>query len=232
MKVFLRVYHNFIAMPFKAHLRYWLAPLLATVAMMLCYYAGNGFTQEIVAPGINREFGLVENCQNLLILLIVCISFFQALKSKGIVRHFHIGAVLLFCFLFAEETDYFLHWIEYLNDTPDENRAQIRNIHNQGEMLQYMLIVAHLILAAVALLPYFYKGKNKLVKQLMPSDKSIFTVIILIIISRLAYIFVSNDFMGNGSLAGNRAEFEEGVLYYIFCIYFLDLRQQTKDHEK
>jgi len=106
------------------------------------YFSGNRLLETIVvAPCLEgvygnsrREFGLLENLQNVVILFIVIIALRAAWRNT---EWFVRGPMVLIAasstFLFVEEIDYGLHWYEYLAGIPGDEAAEVRNLHNLGD---------------------------------------------------------------------------------------------------
>src|SRR5262249_20458650 len=61
---------------------YLILPALTTLVLVSMYFAGPRWMQEIVAPAANREFGLVENLQNVLLIGCVVLTFLLFAREK------------------------------------------------------------------------------------------------------------------------------------------------------
>ena len=60
------------------HIKFWALPFFASVILILMNYSGIAWMQYIISPPINREFGLLENLQ----LLIILMMFRAAVKAS------------------------------------------------------------------------------------------------------------------------------------------------------
>jgi hypothetical protein len=125
-------------------------------------------------------------------------------------------------FMFLEEIDYGLHWIEWMKEIPPGQSAHIRNIHNQGGATSDLKAVANVIVAAVfVILPYVDSLKRfRLVKMASPSKMILFTVIATVTIALTHQALEPYDLPTNGGLNSNQSEFEEVLIYYTFFVYF------------
>ena len=85
--------------------------------MVLMYFSGVHALQQIISPRIDgmyvnsqREFGLLENMQNVLLIAIVIIAGRAVFKPKPAwERAGFSGIALLSVFVLLEEMDYGLH---------------------------------------------------------------------------------------------------------------------------
>ena len=59
------------------HFTYWQFPLLLGLLLVFMNYSGISFLTELVSPDVNREFGLLENLQ----LLLIASSLIYVLKA-------------------------------------------------------------------------------------------------------------------------------------------------------
>ncbi len=62
-------------MRWQDHLVYWGYPLIISFILMLFYFQGPRWLQEMAASTYNREFGLVENTENAFLLFTIYIAF-------------------------------------------------------------------------------------------------------------------------------------------------------------
>jgi len=209
------------------HIKFWALPFFASVILILMNYSGIAWMQYIISPPINREFGLLENLQLLIILMMfraaVKASFF---KSNGWEK-LGFGLLAVFAMLvFLEEVDYGLHYIEYFTNGGVEDKERVRNFHNQGNNNFYVRqAVIGIIVFVFVLLPFvLIRFKNALIQYFAPNRKMALAVVVYLAVGQLARITPKLDvFVVNESLRGNHQEFEELVLYYIFWLYVVQL---------
>lgn len=221
---------SFTHMSAKQHFLYWMLPLFLMLATIFMYYAGTGFTEELVAPAINREFGLLENLQNVVLLLIMFYLLRLAITANGVQMKLLFFAGFLFSvFIFLEEIDYGLHWIEHFSNTPEQEKLVVRNFHNQGKGGGYLKFAANVFIGAVfVVFPYIRFRKNSFLRQFSPSKRLLFTVLTILIITNVAHYFSASSHFTNGALISNYSEFEETAIYYLFLLYLMELKTREK----
>lgn len=206
------------------HLRYWAAPFGISVLLILAYFFGGPVLSGIVAPPLNREYGLLENLQ-LLILLAAIVAAIRGLRVADDVlgRTAFALIAIVGTFLFLEEMDYGLHFWTLL--TTGTATQSFLNIHNQGDNIRYMkkgtdafYVLFFMILPLATL-----KVRNPLIRRFVASPMFITTLVAAFLISSIAHFL--DDMLGNqpGSLRGNIAEFRETFTYYCFALYTMDL---------
>ena len=64
------------------HLRYWIIPLVVLIPLLIMYFSGVKWAQEIVCPSVNWELGIVENLQILLLTMILIINVMAIFRKK------------------------------------------------------------------------------------------------------------------------------------------------------
>jgi hypothetical protein len=225
---------------FKKHLIYWIAPSLVTLACILIFYFNWFGLSELIAPSVNREFGVIENIQHILLILI----FFTAFKGFRI-RNTKIekyGYALIMAatvFMFLEEIDYGLHYYDHLTGKSEITKVvvfdnEVRNLHNNGKLILNAMkmaayIVVGLFFAALPLLPEKIKTKNRWLNFLTPSRYIIGTAVSLLVLNQIARYLYKNYDYANHSLDANVSEFEEIMTYYIILLYLKELVKKPKD---
>jgi hypothetical protein len=205
------------------HLYYWVLPLLAGWTFIAMYFSGIGWMEQIIAPTYDREFGLLENLDAVLTLCTLVVLIRMAfLPMRPIFRVAVVLACVMTVFMFLEEIDYGLHWIEWMRGIPPGQRAQIRNIHNQGKNTPDLKAAANVILAALfVILPYVDRLKQfRLVKMASPSKMILFTVSATVLIALTHQGLEPFNLPSNRVLDSNQSEFEELLMYYTFFVYF------------
>lgn len=207
----------------KQHLYYWVLPLLAGWTFTAMYFSGIRWMAEVIAPTYDREFGVLENLDTLLIActlaVLIRISF---LPMRPVFRAISVLACLATVVMFLEEIDYGLHWIEWMRGIPPGTGAQIRNLHNQGNSTNDLKAIANVILAALfVIVPYVDRLKRfRLVRLVSPSKMVLFTVLATALVALLHEALDPYNLPTNRSLDSNQSEFEELLIYYTFFVYF------------
>jgi hypothetical protein len=211
---------------------YWILPSIITLSCILIYYFNWFGLEELIAPEINREFGLVENLQLVLLLVI----FFIAIKgfcSKTIkmAKYGFLVIAIIAIFMFLEEIDYGLHYYEYLTGKGQTQVVvfdqKVRNIHNNGPLQNLFKLAAYTIIVVFfvifPLIPANKKEKFPLLNFLRPSRYIISTAISLLVLNQLALYLYRMYNSPNRSLSGNVSEFEEIMIYYILMLYIIEM---------
>jgi hypothetical protein len=221
----------FRKMSSREHLYYWVLPLAAGWTFIAMYFSNIRWMQEIIAPSYDREFGLLENLDALLILasLAVLVRIFL-LPVRPLFKVASLLACLVTALIFLEEIDYGLHFIEWMKGIPPGAGTQIRNLHNQGNNTNTIKALANVMLAAVfVILPYVDPLKKfRLVKTLSPSKMILFTVVATVLVALLHEALDPYNLPTNGALSSNLSEFEELLIYYIFFVYFREKYAQFR----
>lgn len=220
----------------KDHFLYWGFPLLLSLILMICYFQGPDWLQELAASSYNREFGLVENTENAILLCIVYFAF--RLLNRPHSKRLRLPYLLILfaaLFVFLEEIDYGYHYINYLNDADARQRSINHNIHNLPDVNNQLRLIYYILIAVfVIILPYFLSFRlPSLLVHFVADIRLQLTVLAFLIISKMAGIFNDLSHYTNMALDGNISEFEELPLYYLFLVYIYNLyRQESKQFAK
>ena len=223
----------------RKHIIYWILPSAISIACIFIYFFDFFGLSYLIANPINREFGIVENLQLVLLMLI----FFVA--TKGIKNNTNKRARQCFRFLaaacillFLEEIDYGLHYRDYFTSYDSgavmmiDYNTEIRNLHNNGKitnvskMISYATIVG--LFVVIPLIPSTTREKYPFYKHLSPSRLIVMTAVCLLIVNNLALYFYRYTEHPNSALNGNISEFEEIMTYYIFLLYIAELAYSHK----
>ena len=218
-----------------------LVPACINLLLIGLYFSGDQLAQYLVAPRIEwlnkrswREFGALEQLQNLFLLCVILLFLLQSLRRERIVeRLFFLAGSLMMGFLFLEEVDYGLHIYEYsLGYSLDEEEVA-RNLHN-NEALGYSLtdrlkrisdtlmfiwfILAPLVSTKVSLGP---------LQNIVPSRWFVLGFCVILVFSELAHYLDDQglDLIDGlkGALVDNISEFRETSNYYFYLLYALQL---------
>lgn len=215
------------------HFLYWGVPLILSFILMICYFQGPDWLQELAASSYNREFGLVEHIQNVILLCIVYIAF-RLLKLSH-AKRLRLPYLLIFfaaLFVFLEEIDYGYHYINYINDADARQRSINHNIHNLPDVNNQLRLIFYILIAVfIIILPYLLSFKlPSLLVHFVADIRMQLTVLAFLVISKMAGVFNDLSHNTNMALDGNISEFEELALYYLFLVYIYDLYRQKCKH--
>jgi hypothetical protein len=217
------------------HFIYWILPLLIVLVCILIYFYDLLGMAAFIAPDINREFGMVENLQLVLLILI----FLTALKGWRIKqtkseKYGYLFLAIAAVFVFFEEIDYGLHFYDYFTgritvpaDQGILSEQEFRNLHNQGKTTSVIKFIVYscilLLFVCFPLIPGSRLQKVPLLEYLTPSKYIIATAITLLLLNQTALYLNTQFYNKHVALAGNISEFEEIMTYYIFFLYLLEM---------
>jgi hypothetical protein len=228
-------------------------PSALTLAMLGLYYSGIAPLQAIVAPilpGLHsfswREFGALEHIQTLMLLAIVILLADAVIRLRE--PSLKWASALLcaaFVFVFLEEVDYGFHIYELLTGSnqslsPDNWN---RNLHNRSTELgtEYEFFMKSsgdlALLLAFVIAPFMLRNaRNATIRLLRPSRWMAATVVVMAVFSVVAHA-LEDAGLGvidgvPGPLTRNASEFRELNMYYMFLLYFFELRERVGSARK
>lgn len=122
--------------------------------------------KEILSPKHNREFGLIELLQNVTLLLLITAQFPLINHNRFFYKIAQGVLLLFFVFVFLEEVDYFLHYIEVITkrDSYAINILGHRNLHNNTNVV-WIRKVAYWVIVYLTGYVLFKQLKSNLDKQ-------------------------------------------------------------------
>ncbi len=212
---------------------YFVIPAVVTLALIAGYFSGIGWVQQAVSPRIpqlgpssGREFGLLENIQNLLLLVIIATTAGGARRKALRLEKAAMAFLTVFAvFILLEEIDYGRHYYEYFAGIPPHEAAQVRNIHNVGNLTNVIkgcLNVGMGLLFVVFPLA-FAKSRSPALRYLAPDRWCILTMVAMVGCSRLAHALRDAGWDTQLTVNKNISEFREVSIYYIFMVYLYTL---------
>lgn len=212
---------------------YFLIPTGVTTVLIAMYFSGSEMLQHVVSPYMpkmnpssGREFGLLENLQNLILLAMIVMAIVGFRRKTHRVEKAGMAFIVVFsCFIFLEEIDYGLHFYEYAKDVPWHESEQARNLHNVGDRTAITKQVVDLgMLVVFGILPFVLaKVGNPFVRYLCPDRFSILTLIAMLIVRTVAHQLKDHGFGSEGTIDNNLSEFRELVTYYLFMLYLYQI---------
>ena len=125
----------------------------------------------IMAPPYNRELGILELLQSIVLLLTLFVSYKQSRLTTGNQSLIWSLITLVLMLVLLEETDYGLHYFDYLmgNQPYTSNLPfNFRNIHNKSNNL--LIIKVSSLIFQIVIFGFFpfskrYFGKYEFVKK-------------------------------------------------------------------
>jgi hypothetical protein len=213
-----------IRQSWRRHVAYWIAPNAVVGGLGLMYFFGSRWMQEFVAPARNREFGALENIQNLILIAVIVVAGAGMARKRTQIERVFLGlTVALAMFILLEEIDYGWHYVELWRGAPAPS-GTFRNLHNIGKAHHY--IHDFMMAATVPLFGLFalIGGRTHVavVRYLSPHPLSVATLASMVVAGQAAQL-LNRMVTTNRSLKGNLSEFEEVYLYYVLFLYICEL---------
>ncbi len=218
----------------KKHLVYWLAPAAVMLIYIFVYFFDIFGLSYLMAPAFNREFGIIENTQALTIVAIgfVCLKGFNYWEK--LVKFFFRIGLFTSVFIFLEEIDYGLHYYDWFIGKPtevivEEYKSGVRNLHNSFGLTEVFKKGVYVFLAFICLLAakpkrflnfsWFKKFQSVIPNRFRPDSYLALTVLLIPLISQLAFFIKRNLEVKSEVLKWNTSEFEETLIYYAIFLY-------------
>ncbi|WP_017731451.1 hypothetical protein [Nafulsella turpanensis] len=229
----------------KKHIIYWIAPAVILILYILIYFFDWGGLSFAMAPEYNREFGVIENTQVLIIvgMLVVCLK--GSKLSDKLPKYFFLLGMPASLFILLEEVDYGLHIYDwYVGKTTAminaEYETKVRNIHNSFALTEVFKKLSFLFLAIICLLAARPKGKFQFLDRFQalvpatfrPSPLLALTVVLVPLISQFAFFIKNNFDIRSRVLNGNISEFEETLIYYCIFLYLYQVLANNRGYRK
>ncbi len=204
------------------------APLVVWGILFLGYTFGPDWARNIISPDRNREFGLLENLQSLILLISFLLVFktWQGSEERGKKWAFLV-CMCVIGFLFLEEIDYGQLYFRYFTNISfkftilDQKFRAFHNLRPQGgRELGHTLFVpigkyfkiGFFIIAPLLL----WWSKNRFIRKILPSLWFTALASISFVCHKIVFIYRGEM---EGSLRNNYAEFNELFIYYLVLLY-------------
>jgi hypothetical protein len=210
-------------------LLYAVAPASLSLLFIALYFSGVEILQTITSPATQREFGLIENAQNLLLLSAAVLCWRAArLERHNAWRWFwHLGTFACLLFL-MEEIDWGDHYWSALSGAQRPGDEHF-NIHNQGNITRWLKkLTDGGTVVFFLLLPL---ARNRLpvkLQPLIPDIHSVLTLLCGLLTSELAHGLEDAGWDNNGSLFNNISEFRETFTYWVGLLYLWEVARRRK----
>lgn len=224
----------------RRHVFYWLLPALFMGLLVAMYFSGQPWLVDFISPRLgpwgahgNREFGLVENAQHLILLAIAAIFLHGAWRAQAVLQRAGFCLLgLLFVIMLLEEIDYGLHYYEWWQGRVVEKVAGERNLHNRGDTTQTLKVIADSanLLWFVVLPLLALRLRQRWIDYLAPPVLILATVAVALVISAIAHklreLGLEPQLVDGRlrlALAYNISEFRETVTYYVWLLYVFEV---------
>lgn len=209
-----------------AHIAYWAAPAVVALLLIGAYFSGSPALRSLVAPEINRELGLLESAQHLLLLLCCLAAVRGALASRSSVTR--VGWLILLAgssFMLAEELDWGLHYLEWWRGVAPVDRVVGRSFHDGIHTKRLKQLSDTIMVVWFVALPWFAAWRSDDLPGRWPSPSTWLTatVVTSLLASRLAHALEDAGYGAGGALYSGTAEFRELFTYWMWLLYFAEL---------
>ena len=211
-------------------LLYGVAPLPLGLLFIALYFSGGGLFQGIASPAANREFGLIENVQNLLLLGAVALCW-RAARGEGDAtwRWLWRLATCACVVLFMEEIDWGDHYWSALTGA-ERPAGEYFNLHNQGDINRWLKKLGDVgFVVFFVLLPLAKKSFPDRLRPFIPNLHSALTLLGGLLVSELAHGLEDAGWSNNGSLHNNISEFRETFTYWVGLLYLWELAGRRRE---
>jgi hypothetical protein len=205
------------------HLFYWILPTLVSTGLVLAYFSGIEPLSNLVAPPLNREFGLLEHLQSAVLLITATggvVGFRHA--GNGVEKTISALVAAGAAFILLEEVDFGLHYWEYVFG---ETGVTNLNVHNQGGNLPVIKKASDvLVIVLFVLVPLAaWRLSDPRLTHFVPQRMIAITVLAGFTVSQFAHLLENAGLYPDGPLNLNVSEFRETFTYYAFMLFGLDL---------
>lgn len=205
----------------RAHGVYWIAPSLVVLLLGSMYFSDVPVLMSIVAPQINRELGLLENLQNLVLVVLVVLLLRRVLRAPAFDQRLFFGFLALASlFMLLEELDYGTHFWWALHGLDWDTRP-VLNIHNQGDNSSRIKMTSDVILALLFFVyPWFGRYlRNPWLRFFCPRKMFVLSVVTAALVADLLHYLEEAIPPKPNILAQGIGEYRELFTYYIWLLY-------------
>lgn len=209
-------------MHLREHTIYWILPTTIILALIGMYFSGVPWLMEILAPQVNRELGLLENLQNVVLLTIIVMMVVRLRRARGSAEAGFFGLVAAASvFILLEELDWGTHFWWALHGLDWDTRP-VLNIHNQGENSDRFKFVGNLLLIVFfVILPWFRFAAHRVwARFFQPTRWYLLTAVAMVLLSRLAHTLEEAVPPEPNYLENSMSEYRELFTYYVWALYF------------
>jgi hypothetical protein len=217
-------------MPRRVHFEYWILPSLVVGLLIAAYFSGVPQLASIVSPPANRELGLLENLQNVVLIAVMVVACRGLARAPSTVpKLWFVFIFLVTAFLFLEEINYGQHYWNALHGIDQMGLKKALSIHNVGKNSDRFKRAgdAVLVLFFVVLPLAGSKRGPATFRYFVPQRAIITTVVATLVLSQVAHL-LNEKAVVKGSLGKSISEFRELFTYYLGFLYVREvaLRRQ------
>lgn len=213
----------------KKHIIYWILPSVVVFPSIVIYFFELPGA-EIIFPQVNREYGILENLQLVILLGVFVVSILGARKKEGWEKLVFYFIALSSIFLLLEEMDYGKHFIVLFSGKNPGDLNEIISVHNLNKSIidKFLKYIAKLLLLALFVLAPLVKNwvKNSIILHFIPNKMIIctatLTVLAWITLKFLIFMGIADPVVQRSTLG----EILEVMIYYIFFLYIYEISRK------
>lgn len=213
---------------------YFFIPVFLFTVFSVLYITGGDEVREVIAPQFNREFGVLENMQNLMLIAAIGYSIFIYFRMDIITkleRMVILGLGFLGLLILLEETDYGMHFYDFLMGRPIFSSSirfrgmYLRNLHNISFLIEiFRFFKGTLFWCAFCLFVFFFKNKQEF--SLIPKKWIIFPILFACFLPPILFFFKIDGLNPERYHRSQMiSELNEMLLYYTFFLYLYEFKK-------
>lgn len=211
--------------PLEKHFYYWILPSFVILTIGLLYFTGIPAIQEFIAPEANRELGLLESIQHLILVTIVYLAMQGWRKADPGLEKLGYGlATALATFQLMEEVNYGQHYLNALAGYRKFGPEGPWSLHNQENVSTQLKRVGDVVIFFFFFLfPLVVREKwPAWVRFLAPPRLITMAVLFSVIVTKSLH-YVSDNSPFQNVLINAVSEFRELFIYYFVLLYVHEL---------
>jgi hypothetical protein len=208
------------------HFFYWILPTGFVLALVMLYFTGGPVARSVLAPGFNRELGVLESTQHLLILAVLLVVWRGFRNARDAWERLGFGLVFaLGSFQLLEEINYGQHYLMALQGIPRDGFARAWSLHNQGGNSSRIKTFSDIVMAVYfVVLPLVANRRFPAwLRYLAPPRLMVATILCMVLVSKLAHRLNDAQVLADHQLGNSISEFREIFVYYIGLLYVYEL---------
>jgi len=207
--------------------RYGALPAVVAVALVGMYFSGLRPLQALVAPRGQREFGLLENLQNLA-LLGIALRAWRGAGREGSARAKHAARLLALFALFVlmEELDWGDHYYAAWSGRQILPGEKL-NLHNRGDVTGWSKRIVDLsMFLGCVVAPALGSRLPERLRPWVPSGYSFWTLLVGVVAGWAAHTLEDAGWPTNRALRSNISEFRELFVYWLAWLYLGEIARR------
>jgi len=213
-------------------LLYGVAPLVVVATLIAMYFSDVPWMHEFAAPDHQREYGAVENVQNLILIAMIILALRTGRReSDRRIRLAWLGVALFTLLVLMEEIDWGNNYYRSFAGQP-QRWDRTFNVHNHGATTYWIkFIVDTALIVGFGVLPVLMRFLPRTLRRLRPWTPSIYSILtLLVMVGAGGVAHRLEDAAGehHGSLLHNISEFREISVYWLAYLYLHELRIRSQ----